>query len=231
MQGFCTYCVFTFTPPHYIGCLFNQGRGGNRNQFCCSGLLLRCLLCGGWVAYCLLHACMYLRQPAAAVPEIAPKPNGSSVSWKMRQVFMQTGKLPSRVDRADPMTLWQQDTVCAFVSLFAHVINGAVVSAHVLLVNVTHNTCFACSHYILLVTRIYVCTCFACSQELGIADYVQEKLQAGLSMNKICSLVEPNHAEFGRLIANDLGETNSQRWRFLLVRLYLHPHDARALHL
>ena len=179
---------------------------------------------------CFMHACMYLRQAAAdAVPEIGP--NGSLISWKMRQDYAQTGKLQAPESRRDAMTFWQQDTVCAFVSLFAHVINGAVVSAHVLLVNITHNTCFACSHYILLVTRIYVCTCFACSQELGVADYVQEKLQAGLSMNRIMSLVEPQHAEFGCLIANDGGQTNSQRWRLRLVRLYLHPHDARALHL
>ena len=44
------------TPPHYIGCLFDQGRGGNRNLFCCSGALWdACFVVVGLYIVCFMH--------------------------------------------------------------------------------------------------------------------------------------------------------------------------------
>ena len=52
------------TPPHYIGCLFDQGRGGNRNLFCCSGALWdACFVVVGLYIVCFMHV---LRQVMAA---------------------------------------------------------------------------------------------------------------------------------------------------------------------
>ena len=46
-----------FSPPHYIGCLFNQGRGGNRNLFCCSGVLCTLIVFHSLTIHCtLIHA-------------------------------------------------------------------------------------------------------------------------------------------------------------------------------
>ena len=48
--------VCTSSPPHDIGCLLYQGRGGNRNQFCCSGVLWgACFVVVGLYIVCFLH--------------------------------------------------------------------------------------------------------------------------------------------------------------------------------
>ena len=77
-----------FSPPHYIGCLFNQGRGGNRNLFCCSGVLCTLIVFHSLTIHCtLIHAvCARNKQKRGIKKPMQMKMDGGKETWTVSHV-------------------------------------------------------------------------------------------------------------------------------------------------
>ena len=137
-KGFSTCLrVCTSSPPHDIGCLLYQGRGGNRNQFCCSGVLWgACFVVVGLYIVCFLHVSQN-------------KPHGGGYPYELQvQGKDCCGRHSVGQNRQDPgkaSTMVQGH--CMYIVFFACACDKRAV------VTATHyiHTCFFCFGHVLLV--------------------------------------------------------------------------------
>ena len=128
--------VCTSSPPHDIGCLLYQGRGGNRNQFCCSGVLWgACFVVVGLYIVCFMH--------------VSQKQLHSR--WRPAQLPREEGYRARKDGTAKARHPRQARKVvqghCMYIVLFACACDKRAV------VTATHYiyTCFFCFGYVLLV--------------------------------------------------------------------------------